>query len=61
MRDEPLLPMLDEPTVALVAETEHDLFERFADQSRASTALGRIVEWGSHTEPVARSELYAEL
>src|SRR5262249_31406304 len=30
MRDEPLLLMLDEPTAALDAETEHALFERYA-------------------------------
>ena len=30
MRSEPLLLMLDEPTAALDAETEHALFERFA-------------------------------
>ena len=30
MRDEPLLVALDEPTAALDAETEHQLFERYA-------------------------------
>jgi ATP-binding cassette subfamily B protein len=30
MRDEPLLLVLDEPTAALDAETEHALFERYA-------------------------------
>ena len=30
MRDEPLLVVLDEPTAALDAETEHDLFARYA-------------------------------
>jgi ATP-binding cassette subfamily B protein len=30
MRDQPLLLMLDEPTAALDAETEHALFERYA-------------------------------
>ncbi len=34
MRDEPLLTMLDEPTAALDAETEHQLFERYADRVR---------------------------
>ena len=42
MRDEPLLLVLDEPTAALDAETEHALFERFADAARADapTATG---------------------
>jgi ATP-binding cassette subfamily B protein len=34
MRDEPLLLVLDEPTAALDAETEHALFERFAEAAR---------------------------
>ena len=34
MRPEPLLLMLDEPTAALDAETEHALFERFAAGAR---------------------------
>ena len=34
MRDEPLVLVLDEPTAALDAETEHALFERYADASR---------------------------
>ena len=35
MRDEPLLLILDEPTAALDAETEHALFERYAAAARA--------------------------
>ena len=35
MRDEPLLLVLDEPTAALDAETEHALFERYAAAARA--------------------------
>jgi ATP-binding cassette subfamily B protein len=35
MRDEPLLVILDEPTAALDAETEHALFERYATAARA--------------------------
>ncbi|MDE0661954.1 MAG: ABC transporter ATP-binding protein [Gammaproteobacteria bacterium] len=34
MRDEPLLLVLDEPTAALDAETEHALFERYADAAK---------------------------
>ena len=34
MRDRPLLLVLDEPTAALDAETEHALFERYAEASR---------------------------
>jgi ATP-binding cassette subfamily B protein len=36
MRDEPLLLVLDEPTAALDAETEHALFERYASTARAA-------------------------
>ncbi len=43
MREEPLLLVLDEPTAALDAQTEHDLFERFAAASRAGTAGGVTV------------------
>jgi ATP-binding cassette subfamily B protein len=37
MRDAPLLLVLDEPTAALDAETEHALFERYAAALRRST------------------------
>jgi ATP-binding cassette subfamily B protein len=36
MRDHPLLLVLDEPTAALDAETEHALFERYAAAARSS-------------------------
>src|SRR5215831_19352421 len=36
MRDEPLLLILDEPTAALDAETEHALFERYAAAARGN-------------------------
>ena len=38
MRDDPLLLVLDEPTAALDAETEHALFERYAAARRGATA-----------------------
>jgi ATP-binding cassette subfamily B protein len=40
MRDEPLLLVLDEPTAALDAETEHALFERYASALRVEAAGG---------------------
>ncbi|MDE0178866.1 MAG: ABC transporter ATP-binding protein, partial [Gammaproteobacteria bacterium] len=40
MRDEPLLLVLDEPTAALDAETEHALFERYADAAKERTRDG---------------------
>ncbi len=36
MRDEPLLLVLDEPTAALDAETEHALFERYAAAAKGT-------------------------
>jgi ATP-binding cassette subfamily B protein len=48
MRDAPLLLILDEPTAALDAETEHALFERFAEAARASSATGRVTVLVSH-------------
>ncbi len=48
MRDEPLVLLLDEPTAALDAETEHALFERFAAASRDQAADGRITVLVSH-------------
>jgi ATP-binding cassette subfamily B protein len=47
MRDRPLLLVLDEPTAALDAETEHALFERYAAAARESTD-GRITILVSH-------------
>ncbi|MBV9303741.1 MAG: ABC transporter ATP-binding protein [Acidobacteriaceae bacterium] len=48
MREEPVLLILDEPTAALDAETEHALFERFAAASRQSGSNGRITILVSH-------------
>ncbi|MFN8618843.1 MAG: ABC transporter ATP-binding protein, partial [Dehalococcoidia bacterium] len=49
MRDHPLLLVLDEPTAALDAETEHALFERYAEAARG----GRGSE-GAHETPDGR-------
>jgi ATP-binding cassette subfamily B protein len=48
MRDAPLLLVLDEPTAALDAETEHALFERFAEAARSDTGSGRVTVLVSH-------------
>jgi len=40
MRDRPLLLVLDEPTAALDAETEHALFERYAAAARSERRAG---------------------
>ncbi len=43
MRDHPMLLVLDEPTAALDAETEHALFERYA-----AAARGERPDEGAH-------------
>ena len=48
MRDEPLVLVLDEPTAALDAETEHALFERYAAAVRDEHAAGRVIILVSH-------------
>jgi ATP-binding cassette, subfamily B, bacterial len=50
MRDDPLLLVLDEPTAALDAETEHALFERYsaAAHGRPRGQSGRITVLVSH-------------
>ncbi len=50
MRPQPLLLVLDEPTAALDAETEHALFERYATAVRAAAEgdSGRITILVSH-------------
>lgn len=48
MRTAPLLVVLDEPTAALDAETEHLLFESFARAARTTNGEGRITVLVSH-------------
>jgi ATP-binding cassette subfamily B protein len=48
MRDDPLVLVLDEPTAALDAETEHALFERYSEAVRQGTIGGRITLLVSH-------------
>ncbi len=48
IRNHPLLVVLDEPTSALDAETEHALFERFAQQAAEAKADGRVTILVSH-------------
>jgi ATP-binding cassette, subfamily B, bacterial len=50
MRDQPLLLILDEPTAALDAETEHALFERYAAAAHGTgeNDSGRITILVSH-------------
>jgi ATP-binding cassette subfamily B protein len=48
MRDQPLVLVLDEPTAALDAETEHALFERYADSARREGHNGRVTILVSH-------------
>jgi ATP-binding cassette subfamily B protein len=48
MRPEPLLVVFDEPTAALDAQTEHDLFERFAEAARSGASAGTVTLLVTH-------------
>ena len=49
MRERPLLLILDEPTAALDAHAEHELFERYAESARSvAKATGGIAIFVSH-------------
>jgi ATP-binding cassette subfamily B protein len=48
MRDHPLVLILDEPTAALDAETEHALFEHYAAAAHQTDGDGRITVLVSH-------------
>lgn len=48
MRPSPLLLILDEPTAALDAETEHALFDQYAANARSDADNGRITVIVSH-------------
>jgi ATP-binding cassette, subfamily B, bacterial len=58
MRDAPLLLVLDEPTAALDAETEHALFDRYAAAARNGSADGRITILVSHRFSTVRMADY---
>lgn len=48
IRSQPLVLVLDEPTAALDAETEHALFERYAASARSGAGEGTITVLVSH-------------
>src|SRR5262245_63037058 len=61
MRDEPIVLVLDEPTAALDAETEHALFERYAAALRGDGTDGRITILVSHRFSTRSEEHTSEL
>jgi ATP-binding cassette subfamily B protein len=48
MRTQPLVLVLDEPTAALDAETEHALFERYANAAKTNREAGHVTILVSH-------------
>ncbi len=62
MRDLPLLLVLDEPTAALDAATEHALFERFTEAARAASRRGAVTLLVTHRfSTVAAADLVVVL
>lgn len=62
MRDGPLLLVLDEPTAALDAGTEHALFERYADAARKTGGRGGVTLLVTHRfSTVASADLVVVL
>ena len=61
MRPEPLLLILDEPTAALDAETEHELFERYADAVRSRCNGGITILVSHRFSTVAMADLIVVL
>jgi ATP-binding cassette subfamily B protein len=55
MRDRPLLLVLDEPTAALDAETEHALFERYASAVHGTRDLRNHPDARAHADHADRS------
>jgi len=50
MRDHPLLLVLDEPTAAIDAETEHALFERYAAAANGSRQAGPAADGAANDD-----------
>ncbi|GAA2756548.1 ABC transporter ATP-binding protein [Actinopolymorpha rutila] len=62
MRTDPLLLLLDEPTAALDAATEHALFERYAAAARAAGGRGAVTLLVTHRfSTVAAADLVVVL
>lgn len=61
MRSDPLLLILDEPTAALDAETEHELFERYAEAVRSQHNGGITILVSHRFSTVAMADLIVVL